>query len=145
MQVMSAPSSDHILSLPDPCLAAPIVVIKTYLDHYQGLRGPARQPRRADPKAVAVEPVRASGANGMDEATFRATKQKLDLQIDKLGYDPKVGILMGIDLYTEFRRRGLLKDAIADFRLWKFTLQGYRDLFVTESTSVASDDFRLGR
>jgi hypothetical protein len=29
---------------------------------------------------------------------------------------------MGIDLYTEFRRRGLLKDAIADFRLWKFTL-----------------------
>jgi hypothetical protein len=31
-------------------------------------------------------------------------------------------ILMGIDLYTEFRRRGLLKDAIADFRLWKFTL-----------------------
>ena len=82
--------------------------------------------------------------SGMDEAAFTAAKQKLDLAIDKLGSDPKVGILMGIDLYTEFRRRNLLKDAIADLRLWKFTLQGYRDLFVTESTTVASDDFRLG-
>ena len=88
--------------------------------------------------------MRASGAHRMDEAAFTAAKHKLDLEIDKLGYDPKVGILMGIDLYTEFRRRGLLKDAIADFRLWKFTLQGYRDLFVTESTSVSSEDFRLG-
>jgi hypothetical protein len=72
----------------------------------------------------------------MDEVAFTAAKQKLDLEIDKLGSSPQVGILMGIDLYTEFRRRGLLKDAIADFRLWKFTLQGYRDLFVTESTTV---------
>jgi len=94
--------------------------------------------------AIAVEATRASGANGMDEAAFTAAKQKLDLEIDKLGYSPKVGILMGIDLYTEFRKRGLLKDAIADLRLWKFTLQGYRDLFVTESTTVASDNFRLG-
>ena len=88
--------------------------------------------------------MRTSGANGMDEVAFTAVKQRLDLEIDKLGSSPKVGILMGIDLYTEFRRRDLLKDAIADFRLWKFTLQGYRDLFVTESTTVASDNFRLG-
>ena len=88
--------------------------------------------------------MRTSGANGMDEVAFTAVKQKLDLEIDRLGSSPKVGILMGIDLNTEFRRRGLLKDAIADFRLWKFTLQGYRDLFVTESTTVASDNFRLG-
>jgi hypothetical protein len=88
--------------------------------------------------------MRASGANGMDEVAFTAAKQRLDLEIDKLGSSPNVGILMGIDLYTEFRRRGLLKDTIADFRLWKFTLQGYRDLFVTESTTVAGGDFRLG-
>jgi hypothetical protein len=83
-------------------------------------------------------------ASGMDEAAFTAARQKLDLEIDKLGSSPQVGILMGIDLYTEFRRRGLLKDAIADFRLWKFTLQGYRDLFVAESTTVARDSYRLG-
>jgi hypothetical protein len=79
----------------------------------------------------------------MDEEAFTAAKQKLDLAIDKLGSSPQVGILMGIDLYTEFRGRGLLKDAIADLRLWKFTLQGYRDLFVAESATVARDGFRL--
>jgi len=80
----------------------------------------------------------------MDEEAFTAAKQKLDLAIDKLGSSPQVGILMGIELYSEFRRRDLLKDAIADLRLWKFTLQGYRDLFVTESATVARDGFRLG-
>jgi hypothetical protein len=61
-----------------------------------------------------------------------------------LGYAPQVGMLMGIDLYTKFRSRGLLKDVVADFVHWKFTLQGYRDLFVTESASVRSDGFRVG-
>jgi hypothetical protein len=80
----------------------------------------------------------------MTEAEFTVAKNRLDLEIDKLGYNPQVGILMGIDLYTEFRRRGLLKDAVADFLHWKFTLQGYRDLFVTESNSLPSDSFRIG-
>ena len=57
---------------------------------------------------------------------------------------PQVGILMGINLYTEFRSRGLLRDAVADLLHWKFTLQGYRDLFVSESNSVPSDGFRIG-
>ena len=50
---------------------------------------------------------------------------------------------MGIDFYTEFRRRGLLKDAVADFVHWKFTMQGYRDLFVAESDSVTDVSFRI--
>ena len=80
----------------------------------------------------------------MTEAEFTVAKNRLDTEIDKLGYNPQVGILMGIDLYTAFRRRGLLKDAVADFLHWKFTLQGYRDLFVTESTSLPIDGFRIG-
>jgi hypothetical protein len=80
----------------------------------------------------------------MEDTEFAAAKDRLDVAIDKLGYNPQVGILMGIDLYTEFRSRGLLKDAVADFLHWKFTLQGYRDLFVTESEAVPSDGFRIG-
>jgi hypothetical protein len=80
----------------------------------------------------------------MTDAEFTAAKQRLDLEIDKLGYNPQVGILMGINLYTEFRIRGRLKDVVADFVHWKFTLQGYRDLFVTESPSVLSGSFRIG-
>jgi hypothetical protein len=80
----------------------------------------------------------------MDAVSFTRAKQRLDNEIDKLGPTPQVGILMGIDLFTEFRRRGLLTDAIADFVLWKYTLQGYRDLFVTESAAVPGNGFRIG-
>ena len=79
----------------------------------------------------------------MDETEFAAAKQALDLAIDKLGANPRAGVLLGLDLYTEFRRRGLLKDVIADISLLKFTVQGYRDQFVTESASVPNDGFRI--
>jgi hypothetical protein len=46
----------------------------------------------------------------MDDLAFAEAKQRLDLEIDNLGAEPQVGILMGIDLYTEFRRRDLLSD-----------------------------------
>lgn len=80
----------------------------------------------------------------MDDIEFYAAKEKLDIAIDKLGASPRVGILLGLDLYTEFRSRGLLKDGVADLSLLKFTVQGYRDLFVTESASVPRDSFRIG-
>jgi hypothetical protein len=79
----------------------------------------------------------------MTDEEFTTAKQKLDVAIDYLGYNPQVGILMGIEFYTEFRRRGLLKDAVADFVHWKFTMQGYRDLFVAESDSVTDVSFRI--
>jgi hypothetical protein len=139
-QGISAPLNDTQVHrfLTGGAASSVVVVIVNYLDYHNGRIGRLRR-EPADRRLM-----RASGANVMDEVAFTAAKQRLDLEIDKLGSSPKVGILMGIDLYTEFRRRGLLKDAIADFRLWKFTLQGYRDLFVTESATVASDNFRLG-
>ena len=38
----------------------------------------------------------------MTEAEFTAAKNRLDLEIYKLGYNPQVGILMGIDLLLSF-------------------------------------------
>jgi hypothetical protein len=81
----------------------------------------------------------------MTDADFADLKRKLDAEIDKLGSEPSVGIQMGLDLYTEFRKRGLLKDAVADFTHWKFTLQGYRDLFVSESAAVVATGFMISR
>lgn len=80
----------------------------------------------------------------MNDLDFTAAKQRLDVEIDKLGSNPQVGILMGIDLYTEFRSRSLLKDAVADLVHWKVTLQGYRGLFVSENGALPREGFRIG-
>jgi hypothetical protein len=81
----------------------------------------------------------------MDKAMFDAAKQSLDDEIDQLGESPNVGITFDLSLYSEFRRRGLLEDKLADLLLWKWMLPSYRGLFVREGPEAREGGYKIGK
>lgn len=80
----------------------------------------------------------------MEDSRFDTIKSALDAELDALGKNPKVGIVFGLSLYSEFRRRGLFKDKLADFIVAKWVLPSYRDLFVCEGPQATDDGYKVG-
>lgn len=80
----------------------------------------------------------------MDDRSFQEIQIALDEHLDSLPTNASVGIKLGWNLYTEFRRRGLLKSKEADMLLAKFALPSYRDKFVADTFDLPDDEFRVG-
>lgn len=81
----------------------------------------------------------------MDEALFNEKKAALDAELAAISTNALVGIKLGRDLYTEFKRQGLLVAKEADLILTKWWLWMYQDrFFVFDSPDVADDDFKVG-
>jgi hypothetical protein len=81
----------------------------------------------------------------MDEDTFRTIKAKLDADLAKLDPNASVGIKMGWDVYTEFRKRGLLKPKEVDMILWKWMQPSYQDKLVIDDLYIGDDEFLVGK
>jgi hypothetical protein len=81
----------------------------------------------------------------MDEKLFETTKTALDRELDELDKDASVGIMLGWNLYTEFRERQLLKPKLADMILTKWMLPSYRDKIVADAFDIPDDEYRVGR
>lgn len=79
----------------------------------------------------------------MDHPEFQSTKKALDEELDQYGDTPG-GIALGLSLYSDFRRHGLLTPKLVDMLLWKWTLPSYRDRYVCESADVGDYGFKVG-
>jgi len=81
----------------------------------------------------------------VDESLFNEKKAALDAELAAMPTNAFVGIKLGRELYTEFKRRKLLVAKEADLILTKWWLWMYRDrFFVFDSPDVADDDFKVG-
>lgn len=81
----------------------------------------------------------------MEAANFEATKSALDADLDTLDPTSSVGIMLGWDLYREFRRRDLLVKKRVDMVLWSWDQPSYRGRFVVDCLEdMRDDEYRVG-
>lgn len=83
----------------------------------------------------------------MDDATAMRIKQHLDQVL--MGKDPNVGVMLGEELYLEFRKRGWLTlepFGIAGTTLFEERVPAYaKTHFVFSSWDIPPSDFRIGK